>query len=381
MPRRWSMDSRAAQICRTMLAAAALLLGLAPLAVAQSSLIAEVRVEGAGYVSADSVLDVVKAVLKPGVELTPELSAEAEKLIMLEGYYERVTVSKRVVAEGLQVIISVIEKQRIEKILFVGNTVIADEQLSGVVKSRVGGFARPRLAKDDAGRIEEHYAKAGYFAVVTRADIDEFGVLTVVIEEGRVEDITITGLRRTKRWVVERQIRLKPGELYNERQIALARDRIFALNIFKNVTAVPLPGKLDPVKGIIVENKGGRSALLGRVVVDATGDADVAARAGAPFILRPVEERWAPGMMSLMCNVDLARTFQYLKDHPDEYIGEVPLEELEGMVKGDYQTLGGFMQLPLPSHSPTGFLQSSPLGHAAWSKQTQAGSSQMHVPA
>ncbi len=37
------------------------------------------------------------------------------------------------------------------------------------------------------------------------------------------------------------------------------------------------------LKGIIVENKSGRSALLSRVVVDASGDGDVAARAGAPF--------------------------------------------------------------------------------------------------
>jgi len=37
------------------------------------------------------------------------------------------------------------------------------------------------------------------------------------------------------------------------------------------------------LRGVIVENKSGRQALLARVVVDASGDADVAARAGAPF--------------------------------------------------------------------------------------------------
>ncbi len=39
----------------------------------------------------------------------------------------------------------------------------------------------------------------------------------------------------------------------------------------------------DVVRGIIVENKSGRQALLAKVVVDASGDGDVAARAGAPF--------------------------------------------------------------------------------------------------
>jgi len=37
------------------------------------------------------------------------------------------------------------------------------------------------------------------------------------------------------------------------------------------------------VRGVIVENKSGRQALMAKVVVDASGDADVAARAGAPF--------------------------------------------------------------------------------------------------
>ncbi len=39
----------------------------------------------------------------------------------------------------------------------------------------------------------------------------------------------------------------------------------------------------DTLQGVIVENKSGRQVLLGEVVVDASGDADVAARAGAPF--------------------------------------------------------------------------------------------------
>jgi len=38
----------------------------------------------------------------------------------------------------------------------------------------------------------------------------------------------------------------------------------------------------DAIKGVIVESKAGREAILAKVVVDATGDADVCARAGSP---------------------------------------------------------------------------------------------------
>ena len=39
----------------------------------------------------------------------------------------------------------------------------------------------------------------------------------------------------------------------------------------------------DVLRGILVENKSGRQALMARVVVDASGDGDVAVRAGVPF--------------------------------------------------------------------------------------------------
>ena len=39
----------------------------------------------------------------------------------------------------------------------------------------------------------------------------------------------------------------------------------------------------DTVRGVIVENKSGRQFLAARIIVDASGDGDVAARAGAPF--------------------------------------------------------------------------------------------------
>ena len=41
----------------------------------------------------------------------------------------------------------------------------------------------------------------------------------------------------------------------------------------------------DAIKGVIVENKGGSSAILAKVVIDSTGDGDIAARAGAEYVL------------------------------------------------------------------------------------------------
>ena len=64
------------------------------------------------------------------------------------------------------------------------------------------------------------------------------------------------------------------------------------------------------VTGVVVENKGGRSAVLTKVVVDGTGDGDVAAGAGARFV---TEERPLP--VTLMANlggVDSDRAIAHL---------------------------------------------------------------------
>lgn len=39
----------------------------------------------------------------------------------------------------------------------------------------------------------------------------------------------------------------------------------------------------NTIKGVVFESKSGRMAVLGQVIIDATGDADVAVRAGTPF--------------------------------------------------------------------------------------------------
>jgi len=78
----------------------------------------------------------------------------------------------------------------------------------------------------------------------------------------------------------------------------------------------------NKLEGVIVDSKSGREAILGKVVVDTTGDADVAAKAGAPFNYQP------PGSNSLefrMGNVDLQKTYKYFKENPEGYPSDVDM--------------------------------------------------------
>jgi len=95
------------------------------------------------------------------------------------------------------------------------------------------------------------------------------------------------------------------------------------------------------VDGLLIENKSGRQALLGKVIIDATGDGDVAAQAGAPY------EKGCPddGSMQAMtmcfrvANADYAALVQ----HPTENGADLLVREamLKAMEDGILPVVGG----------------------------------------
>ena len=73
------------------------------------------------------------------------------------------------------------------------------------------------------------------------------------------------------------------------------------------------------IKGVITESKSGREAILARRVIDATGDADIAFRAGAPCYKTPKEEMMAASAMFSMTGVDKRRFIEQIKADPQTY--------------------------------------------------------------
>jgi hypothetical protein len=77
----------------------------------------------------------------------------------------------------------------------------------------------------------------------------------------------------------------------------------------------------DRLEGVIVENKSGRQAILAKVVIDATGDGDVAARAGVPFVKgREEDGAMRPTtVMGRIGNIDLPKFKDYIDSHPEDF--------------------------------------------------------------
>ncbi|MCV3764760.1 FAD-dependent oxidoreductase [Rhizobium sp. TRM95796] len=75
----------------------------------------------------------------------------------------------------------------------------------------------------------------------------------------------------------------------------------------------------DRIIGVITESKAGREAILGKVVIDATGDADIAERAGAVTRKTPVEEMQAASVMFHLAGVDKRAFMAGVKADPQTY--------------------------------------------------------------
>lgn len=87
--------------------------------------------------------------------------------------------------------------------------------------------------------------------------------------------------------------------------------------LHRTVVAPILDG--TAVVGVITESKAGREALLARITIDASGDADVAHRAGAPTHRTPPETAMAASVLFHLAGVDVGKFMAGVRADPQTY--------------------------------------------------------------
>jgi hypothetical protein len=97
------------------------------------------------------------------------------------------------------------------------------------------------------------------------------------------------------------------------------------------------------VKGLVLQLKEGRRAVLSRVIVDATGDADAAAAAQVSFQATPHEQPMTS--VFWMDRVETPKVIQYIETHPDQFFSLPGQKTWYIDRKPPVFTLGGFFGL------------------------------------
>ncbi len=130
---------------------------------------------------------------------------------------------------------------------------------------------------------------------------------------------------RADKWPMENDIDSAPHIINHEKQKLVILD-LMAENKVDVLLRTHISGAMmdgNKVCGVIIENKSGRSAIAGKVVIDCTGDGDVACSAGVEFQLgREEDNKMQPvTLMFKIGGVDFSRavfpgSFETLVDTP-----------------------------------------------------------------
>jgi hypothetical protein len=115
----------------------------------------------------------------------------------------------------------------------------------------------------------------------------------------------------------------------------------------------------NTIKGIIVESKSGREAIMSKRIIDATGDADIASRCGTPLRKTLVEEMMAASVMFHLSGVDKKAFMKEIKDNPQTYSDWTDGEwEIETSGKED-KMFSPFLKAPFKKAINAGIIKSN----------------------
>ena len=125
--------------------------------------------------------------------------------------------------------------------------------------------------------------------------------------------------------------------------------------------------------GVVIESKSGRQAVLARRVVDATGDADIAYRAGAPCRTTPLAEMMGVSVVFSCSGIDRETFFDYVKQCAPTYKDWAAGWRMETSGKED-DLFSPFLQEPFDLARDAGIISESiaSIG-GTWSRISDSG--------
>lgn len=128
-----------------------------------------------------------------------------------------------------------------------GNTVVSTEEILTPLLDMKGKPQNIAQLNSAIAKIQEIYTSKGYIlARVSSVTDDPDGTINIEIKEGTINSIAISGNEKTKDFVIERNVLVEPGMVYNENQVKEDLVRLYATQAFKDVTREIEPCEEDP---------------------------------------------------------------------------------------------------------------------------------------
>ena len=178
--------------------------------------------------------------------------------------------------------------------------------------------------------------------------IEAGGIVHEFEERAKTMGAAVPESQSTSYELDSERFKLVADKLVQEADIHPMLHRLFVSPIIEENT----------IKGIIVESKSGREAIMSKRIIDATGDADIASRCGTPLRKTLVEEMMAASVMFHLSGVDKKAFMKEIKDNPQTYSDWTDGEwEIETSGKED-KMFSPFLKAPFKKAINAGIIKS-----------------------
>ena len=217
--------------------------------------IGEVKISGNKILTAGFFKDILKIRAGDKVSLS-DIKSELKELYS-SGYFKEVQAELAKSSQDYSLIYHLSENPPFNQIDFSGNQLFSSKELQEKIPFPSQKVMNCRILQENLNQILRLYQNSGYsLAQFKNLEYDSLsGVLKVEIDEGIISKIEFSGNKRTKNWMVTRNLPLKAGSPYNSRKIEKGLSNLYSTGLFEGIYLKVLPEKDGKVLKLNLQEK------------------------------------------------------------------------------------------------------------------------------
>ncbi len=234
--------------------------------------IVEIVVVGNKYINRESII--AASGLKVGDAATQAALNEATRRLILTQNFggkkdnpeEGVRVEAQIEGDKAKVVIVVDENEVVQGINLSGTGPIQAAEVMKQVQTQTGRPLNLTTLKGDIDRIQRLYEQRGFQAAVSSDIGITNGILNIPIIVATVSKIKLTNNKKTREYVILREMKLKAGDYYNFDTLSKDVNRVYNTDLFENIDPTlgfPAPGKVDINMNLQEKRTGTVSVFVG----------------------------------------------------------------------------------------------------------------------
>ena len=153
---------------------------------------------------------------------------------------------------------------------FKGNFIISSENIQKDIKSQKGALYNYTYHMTDYQGIQNKYSERGYIfrQVIPVITVNEENKIVNIMydivenDKAHIENITIAGNTKTKDFVIQRYVDIKPGEVFNTAKIQRVQERLYNTQFFDNINIGVKPGSAEGLMELTLNVSEGKTAMV-----------------------------------------------------------------------------------------------------------------------